>query len=616
MYKKIVKLSNFGSFSPIKISCPDFSSLNLIYGANYTGKTTLSRIFSSIKTGLLHTSLNNAEFMLQTYDGQIITNKALITNSNIRVFNEEYIQANIHWGHTLESFLVIGEENREQIEYLKLFQDRLSLLEIKIDDLKNKQTKKEKNLESKLSSTAKQVRELFSIPGYNRSHFLKSVDSYANEPRLPLLTSTEQRQLYLTAISTEKKETISLIESLRISIPDLVSELIEIMTNDSPSATLDELRSDSDLSDWVEKGLSLHNNSDICRFCGQPLPQYLMDQYRDHFSEHYRDLQNRLSEYVTRIHQLKCHLITPSPAEFYQEQKDEFNQSVQKTVLFVERINQRLDELIGTAQRKQQHLFDDIEVRRDIDDGSAVYMLNSEIETINELISRNNRISSKFEYEKEQAKERLIRHIATSFIINEDYVQKKEELKLIETDLIKAISDIKQTKSSIQDLEAKISGSDCAAQMINSFLEKYYAKKDVHLEVAESGQFHVIRDGIKADFLSQSERTMIALSYFFGSLGSSRVIPEDTVIYIDDPVLGLDNNHLDETVDMIIDVLGISTFNVSSKLPYHQCFITTHNDYFYSRLKESCMSMCADVTCLIRMSHFDQEKALTIDKYN
>ena len=56
MIKKINKLKHLGIFQDYlwKTGLPGFKKFNLIYGWNYSGKTTLSRVFRCFELGKVH----------------------------------------------------------------------------------------------------------------------------------------------------------------------------------------------------------------------------------------------------------------------------------------------------------------------------------------------------------------------------------------------------------------------------------------------------------------------------------------------------------------------------------------------------------------------------------
>jgi len=73
MIVSINKVKHFGLFKDFKWSgdIPGFRQYNLIYGWNYSGKTTLSRIFRCIELKELHSDFQNAEFDIVSSIGKI-----------------------------------------------------------------------------------------------------------------------------------------------------------------------------------------------------------------------------------------------------------------------------------------------------------------------------------------------------------------------------------------------------------------------------------------------------------------------------------------------------------------------------------------------------------------
>ncbi len=87
MIKKIKSINNFAVFenfnwnNSVKTSdgaVIEFKKLNILYGRNYSGKTTLSRIFRAIETGQLPKNYEGIEFEVE--DDQLnIVNQAIKT---------------------------------------------------------------------------------------------------------------------------------------------------------------------------------------------------------------------------------------------------------------------------------------------------------------------------------------------------------------------------------------------------------------------------------------------------------------------------------------------------------------------------------------------------------
>jgi wobble nucleotide-excising tRNase len=66
MIKQINKIRDFGIFKKFEwnSSLPTFSTFNILYGWNYSGKTTISIIFRSFEMGQKHPDYSNATFEL------------------------------------------------------------------------------------------------------------------------------------------------------------------------------------------------------------------------------------------------------------------------------------------------------------------------------------------------------------------------------------------------------------------------------------------------------------------------------------------------------------------------------------------------------------------------
>ena len=71
----------------------EFQNINVLYGRNYSGKTTLSRIFRSMEIGSVSKKFDNCEFQLTLADGREVTQNTLANHGVvIRVFNRGLCQ--------------------------------------------------------------------------------------------------------------------------------------------------------------------------------------------------------------------------------------------------------------------------------------------------------------------------------------------------------------------------------------------------------------------------------------------------------------------------------------------------------------------------------------------
>ena len=149
MIKKIETIKNFAVFdnfnwdssSTDKNGQPlKFEKINILYGRNYSGKTTLSRIFRSLETGQLPENYDNPQYELIDENGIKTSQNSLAEFScPVRVFNEDFIKSNLKFlidpNGEIAPFAILGNNNGTLAEEIKekdkLLSKRFILRELK-----------------------------------------------------------------------------------------------------------------------------------------------------------------------------------------------------------------------------------------------------------------------------------------------------------------------------------------------------------------------------------------------------------------------------------------------------------------------------------------------------
>ena len=115
MLKGFEQIRRFGVFDNYSLpsDVKDFTELNLIYGWNYAGKTTLSRVLRSVENQALHPDYASAEFAISTHNDPPVTINSLATHSlKIRVFNSDFVKDNLSWdGEAFKPILLLGQQS-------------------------------------------------------------------------------------------------------------------------------------------------------------------------------------------------------------------------------------------------------------------------------------------------------------------------------------------------------------------------------------------------------------------------------------------------------------------------------------------------------------------------
>ncbi len=89
-----------------------FKKLNIIYGRNYSGKTTLSRIFRSLQAGILPDKYENPAFTVSTDSGTITQTQIPTANHHIRVYNGDFIDDHLGFLRDSEGKITPFAEDR------------------------------------------------------------------------------------------------------------------------------------------------------------------------------------------------------------------------------------------------------------------------------------------------------------------------------------------------------------------------------------------------------------------------------------------------------------------------------------------------------------------------
>lgn len=140
MIRKIKEIGNFAVFKNFKWNdsvvesngqVKYFKNINILYGRNYSGKTSLSRIFRAFETCSISEKFENPNFTLELNDGKELKQDNLtIPNQKVRVFNEDFIRDNLRFitnpDDSIEPFAILGEDNNKLEKEIKEIEKELN----------------------------------------------------------------------------------------------------------------------------------------------------------------------------------------------------------------------------------------------------------------------------------------------------------------------------------------------------------------------------------------------------------------------------------------------------------------------------------------------------------
>ena len=139
---KKIDIQNFGSFrnfvwnSSVVLNgnSKEFQKLNIIYGRNYSGKTTLSRIFRCFETKTLPENYDHPSFTITNDTKPLNTTSIYTADENIRVYNKDFIKEHLsfledHSGGDIKPFAIFGSDNLEIEKEIKNEETKLGSVE-------------------------------------------------------------------------------------------------------------------------------------------------------------------------------------------------------------------------------------------------------------------------------------------------------------------------------------------------------------------------------------------------------------------------------------------------------------------------------------------------------
>ena len=579
MLRRIQHIKSFGVFANFQwpAGLPEFKKYNLIYGWNYSGKTTLSRTIRCFEQQRLHVDFPDAQVQLTTEDGVNHILSAPHTAPVLRVFNSDFAREHLSFDDGSASpVLVLGAENKEKQEVLK---SKKAAHENLTTEKRVNETKRDGTRSSVGAELTRYARDLIKnplrVPNYDRTRFEPKVNACKAVPGDSLLSDSELDKCLSVYRSTDKMPALTLVsmslssvEALRKRVESLLGRAV---TGNEPIA---RLREDHEVENWVRQGHPLHVGKASCQFCGQILPPNLLEHLAGHFSAEYNDLMADLEALRTEIQTAESEAISlPHKGEFYSEIASRFGTDQQQLGELMQCRKKALTALGGAVLEKQTRAFSAIGCPTINDPTSQIGVA---VEALNKIIGEHNDRTAEFDRNRQEAFDKLEKHYAATFVRDQKYNEKLQEIADLDTVIGGQESKLTQLVSDIRALEQELSEAVKGAERINELLAAYFGKDDLRVVVSADNRFQIFRAGVIAKNLSEGEKTAIAFAYFITRVQDGRTQLADTIVVIDDPISSLDANHLFNTYALIKTQLS----------DCRQLIISTHSFEFYNLLRE------------------------------
>lgn len=624
-----VDIGSFGSFTDLtwRKSLKDagnnvqnFKRLNILYGRNYSGKTTLSRIFRALETGRIPLNYMGSNFTVRGDKGEVTQTGIVGHGYDVRVYNRDFVNENLSFlvnqtNGEIKTFAIVGEKNKELEDAIAAIQVKLGSAESKAGlryelEVKKKERERTKDnhktasdaLEGKLRSHANEKikqNRTYGPAVYNIESIRKDIDTVKKPGFTPL--TTEEQAAKVNLLKQDALPDITDTVSISLKIEPIKKVAEELLSRSiKPTLALQELLHEAALQTWVKQGIPLHREKrDTCAFCRQRLPHDIWQVLDSHFSKESSDLESSIDSCLTSIDteiQAIPDFLTLTGDKFYAEEKILFEASKRSLIDCLKDYKQDLEVLTATLGKRKTAIFQPIPMPVCMHDSAAIQQYADDI---NALISKSNGRTSSLEKDKNAARESLRLTDVASFIGDITYDSELTRIASLKIDadtantaFTEAEAEILKQETEVTRLQGQQKDERKGAERVNNLLNHFFGHDGIKLEAKDniektSVKFEVIRDGKSAYNLSEGECSLIAFCYFIAKLEEIDSKGKELIIYIDDPISSLDGNHIFFMFSLIESLIAkpIKNNDESNSYRYKQLFISTHNLDFLKYLK-------------------------------
>lgn len=597
MIKKIIinKLGRFENFNFDGVN--NFQRFNVLYGWNYSGKTTLSRGFMPFDTKTIPEHYENGfDIIFEKEDGTKLNPNIEFDRNRlqVKVFNSDYVETNLFFKENGASNILVLADNAQEImtKIEQLSNEIKSRLSI-ISKFKDQQKNNKNYLEERRSEEARKIKTRLHCT-FTASTFLSYEKKLKEENSIEthlIENNDELCEKRSIAIAEKNKDNIDKIPLLPVIDIEKIKKLLNETVNIAKPLT--RLVNNKEAESWVREGLILHKNSSVCLYCGQSIDENIINELNMHFDKSYTDFISRIEFEYKSINTISSlNDLLPDTSKFYEQFENKYLKDREYLENTRKQYNKAIKQIKQLLNNKLKSVTQSIPFDIDYD----FTAINTQINKINDgVIKEHNTFNENFNKRKNEALEELCKHYVAEIIIGKDYTNAEKLMN-------EAILGIKETEKEIakkeedkKALESKISESVAGAEKVNKILKRLFMGKS-EIEVtqksaAESDQYVLKRNGEPAHHLSEGEKTAISFAHFIASLESKDLLDKygEIILYIDDPISSLDNNHI---YAVYAEIEKLRTEKCSSimnddKRKYKQLFVSTHNYHLFRLLTEN-----------------------------
>ncbi|WP_017548143.1 AAA family ATPase [Salinicoccus carnicancri] len=550
MIDKVNNISN-KSFKDFTGPSESFNEKNLIFGYNGRGKSSLAK--GIIEEGFKVSS---------------------IADSQARLFDKDYIKKNLYLEDNEKIRGVVANFGEKTIDAEEKINE---LIEMKYDTsvLVSKNSELKDEIRSLIDEIHNRRKGNTNITRKNSSYTLDQlIDSYENDlKKASKIEGNEEALIEIkgdNSLEREKKE-LTAIEIEKLNVEGLMPKL-ENINNIFKKEFDDIVIPSSEIIEWLNKGVVIHNEDEECKFCGNPLDLTAIKRKIDLYNINekqksiiaLKEFKEDLTYFINTVQNL---IENKTKLELFLHLEDKFEILKSKNYLLKESIVS-IDEKIKDIHFCETFPIDEVK--------NSLTIIKSTREDISKM---KKEVIDGFEM-KIRNQEQLVKGAIALEIDNNQVIQEKiKSFRLKEQEIKSKMDENDGIDTEIQNYEEEKSDITDFAIHLNHVLEDINVA--LRLELDESKKNYILKHAYTDEFLvvddiSEGEKNLLALLFYYFDLyyddNQEELKREIKLIVIDDPVSSMDEQNRFYVMELMKNILDEAEV---------QIFIMTHvwNDF-------------------------------------
>ncbi|WRB85114.1 AAA family ATPase [Helicobacter pylori] len=587
-----ISLKKVATFDENGASFKDLNSINFIYGANGSGKTTTSSFLKNLAENGIEDKFANSK--IAWYNNESL---------KIEVYNKQFKEEQFR-NSQVKGIFTLGKKTNENLEKIEIKKESINKEnekkiknEASLQVLTQKKEKEEKDFADRCwEKLYKKNEEDFkeTLEGFKRKEKFKEkiLKEFENDKyNQSEIVGLEKLKEKIEIVFGENQTELALLECNLTDFDFIENHSIwEQKIVGSGDAAIADLIKKLSNENWVAWGREYIKDNSICPFCQkETITEEFKKQLKSYFDTSYQESTETIKENMEHYASITARALERLDKIVETEQKN------QQTKLNTESFKRIVETLKSKINGNQQKMHDKSkEMSRSFELESTkneIKEIRDLIDTANQQIAKHNEIIKNIKNQKKTCVEQTWKFLVNEFKSDiQEYDKKRCGLEKGISNLEKAISEnqeeVKKLENEIKELEKTMVSIKPIVNEINTLL-KGYGFTNFGLACTEDEKFYRIQreDGqLVGETLSEGEVTFITFLYYYhlakGSLKEND-ISKNKVLVIDDPISSLDSNILFMVSVLVKDLMKET---MEEKTNIKQIIILTHNTYFYKEI--------------------------------